>query len=85
MNPTLTIIQRAKFALLYSKQPVVAHDRNGDYVEHHSVESGLNHPAVLELHGLRLTSAVPSSAAEAAKINEKVDAIYEMTLSPMNQ
>jgi hypothetical protein len=83
----LTIIQRAKFALLYQKQAVIEND--GDDARHYigskNTESPLSHPAILELHGLRLTSACPSSASEAAKINERVDAIYDMTLQEMKQ
>lgn len=75
---TIQLLQRAKFALLYSKQPVIDEDRDGPFVGTTNVETPLAHPAILEIHGLRLTSAWPSSASDAAKINERVDAVMSL-------
>lgn len=82
----LTIIQRAKFALLYQKsRSARINDVTGrpeEYTEH-SDGASIHQPAILELNGLRLTSGRPNSAAEAAKINEKIDAIMDETLQGM--
>ncbi len=70
----MKIIQYAKFALLYEKQSaVIAGDHDDpDYVGETQVESNLNQPAIVDLGGIRLHSDIPTTAAQAARINERL-------------
>lgn len=79
----ITIIQHAKFVLLYEAHQTAIIERGVPRLAVERFENSMKHPAIIELHGIRLTSATPSTAAEAAKINERIDAIYDETLSGM--
>jgi hypothetical protein len=75
----ISIVQRAKFSLMYSRAKVVVHDHDHDrdYVEEDLQESGPIQPAIIEVHGLRLHSDTPKTAAEAEKINRALTRLTE--------
>jgi hypothetical protein len=74
----MKILSYSKFALLYEKRPVIVDDRDGAFVGSHSEETPLTQPATVEINGVLLMSASPKSAAEAARINEKLKEAAEM-------
>lgn len=79
----ITIIQRAKFFLMREKHLVVEHDHSTGRMEvvEDLAECGPVQPAIVEIHGFRLRSDTPKTAAEAAKINEAIDRLHQ-TLPP---
>ena len=76
----MKILAPAKFALLYEKRPSIEQDYDGLYVASVSQETPLTQPATVEVNGVLLMSASPKSAAEAARINEKLKEAAEMLL-----
>lgn len=78
----ITVVQRAKFALMYrtDRIAVIQQDFSGDdeaaIVPAHS-ENSITQPAIVEVAGLRLHSATPKSAADAAKINEAITSLHQ--------
>jgi hypothetical protein len=80
----MKILQPAKFALLYENQrkAVIETSRYGgcdsSAIVNERVETPLTQPATVEVNGVLLMSASPKSAAEAARINEKLKEAAEM-------
>jgi len=76
----MKILSYSKFALLYEKRPSIEQDYDGLHVASVSQETPLTQPATVEVNGVLLMSASPKSAAEAARINEKLKEAAEMLL-----
>jgi hypothetical protein len=71
-------IQQAKFALLYEERPEIVTGAHETYIDRRKSENPISQPAAVEINGVRLHSANPQSAAEAARINEALKEASEM-------
>ena len=69
----ITVIQRAKYFYLGGEKEEITEDPVYGELTVKRTCNDVIQPAIIKLHGLRMHSETPKTAAHAAKINESID------------